>query len=99
MTFRSTGIAPLGDDEFRVTGALRIKDLELPLDIDAVFGGVGDDAYAQHRVGFEGTATLRRSDWGLTWNRPLATGGVLVSDEVTLALDVSAIRVDRDATA
>ena len=99
MSFRSTGIVPLGDDEFRLTGSLRIKDIELPLDIDVVFGGAGQDAYGQHRVGFEGTATLRRSDWGLAWNTPLTTGGVLVSDKVTLTLDISAIRVDRDPSA
>jgi polyisoprenoid-binding protein YceI len=99
MSFRSTGIVPLGDDEFRLTGSLRIKDIELPLDIDVVFGGAGEDAYGQHRVGFEGTATLRRSDWGLAWNTPLATGGVLISDKVTLTLDISALRVDRDAAA
>ncbi|GHE98415.1 polyisoprenoid-binding protein [Streptomyces spiralis] len=99
MVFSSTGIVPLGDEEFRLTGALRIKDVELPLGIDVVFGGAGEDAYGQHRVGFEGSATLRRSDWGLAWNTPLATGGVLVSDKVTLALDISAIRVDRDPAA
>nr|WP_234328876.1 MULTISPECIES: YceI family protein [unclassified Streptomyces] len=99
MAFRSTGVVPLGDDEFRLTGGLRIKDIELPLDIDVVFGGAGEDAHGQHRAGFEGTATLRRSDWGLAWNTPLAKGGVLVSDKVTLTLDISAIRVDRDEAA
>jgi len=94
MAFRSTGIVPLGDDTFRLDGMLRIKDLELPLALDIAFGGAGDDAYGQHRVGFGGTATLRRSDWGLTWNTALETGGVLISDKVTLTLDVSAVRVD-----
>ncbi|MFG3662307.1 YceI family protein [Streptomyces sp. NPDC047706] len=97
MSFRSTGVVPLGGDEFRLMGSLRIKDIELPLHIDVVFGGAGGDAYGQHRVGFEGTATLRRSDWGLAWNTPLETGGVLISDKVTLMLDVSAVRVDQHA--
>ncbi|MFJ8357230.1 YceI family protein [Streptomyces sp. NPDC093984] len=99
MSFRSTGIFPLGDDEFRLAGSLRIKDIELPLDIDLVFGGAGDDAHGQRRVGFEGSATLRRSDWGLAWNTPLETGGVLISDKVTLTLDISAVRADREAAA
>ncbi|MFG3321342.1 YceI family protein [Streptomyces sp. NPDC048171] len=99
MTFHSTGIIPLGDDEFRLTGSLRIKDIELPLDIDVVFGGAGDDAFGNHRVGFAGSATLRRSDWGLAWNTPLDTGGVLISDKVTLNLDVSAIRTEQEAAA
>ncbi|MER5366530.1 YceI family protein [Streptomyces sp. NPDC002722] len=94
MSFRSTGITPLGDDEFRLIGALRIKDVELPLTIDLAFGGAADDANGAHRVGFEGFATLRRSDWGLVWNAPLETGGVLISDKVTLNLDISAVRSD-----
>ncbi|WP_217137025.1 YceI family protein [Streptomyces sp. AC558_RSS880] len=97
MTFRSTGITALGDDEFRLLGSLRVKDVELPLNIDITFGGAGDDALGNHRVGFEGAATLRRSDWGLAWNTPLDTGGVLISDKVTLALDISAVRADQDA--
>lgn len=94
MSFRSTRVVPLGDDGFRITGALRIKDVELPLDLRTVFGGAGEDAHGRHRVGFESTATLRRSDWGLAWNTPLGTGGVLIGDKVTLALDISAVRAD-----
>lgn len=98
MAFRSTSIVQRGD-EFRLTGSLRIKDIELPLDIDLVLGGTADDVDGQRRVGFEGTATLRRSDWGLTWSTTLEAGGVLVSDKVTLALDISAVRIDPDAAA
>ncbi|WP_405968637.1 YceI family protein [Streptomyces sp. NBC_00015] len=94
MAFRSTGIVPLDDDVFRLDGRLRIKDIELPLALDIAFGGAGQDAFGQHRIGFEGTATLRRSDWGLTWNSALETGGVLIGDKVTLTLDISAVRVD-----
>ncbi|MGW7664505.1 YceI family protein [Streptomyces sp. NPDC054756] len=97
MAFHSTGITPLGDDEFRLSGGLRIKDVELPVDIDVVFGGFGDDAFDGHRVGFAGSATLRRSDWGLAWNTPLDTGGVLIGDKVTLTLDISAVRAERGA--
>ncbi|MFF7104797.1 YceI family protein [Streptomyces nigra] len=97
MAFHSTGITPLGDDEFRLSGGLCIKDVELPLDIDVVFGGSGDDASGHHRVGFAGTATLRRSDWGLAWNTPLDTGGVFIGDKVTLTLDISAVRSEQEA--
>ncbi|MEW2425640.1 YceI family protein [Streptomyces nigra] len=95
MAFRSTGVVVLGDGTFRLDGRLRIKDLELPLVLDAVYGGNGGDASGEHRVGFHASATLRRSDWGLTWNTALDTGGVLISDKVTLALDVSAVRIDQ----
>ncbi|MFJ9131268.1 YceI family protein [Streptomyces sp. NPDC102340] len=97
MAFRSTRIVPAGDGAFRLLGNLRIKDIELPLTLDIEFGGAARDAAGQHRVGFEGRATLRRSDWGLTWNTALETGGVLISDKVSLNLDISAVQVDRTA--
>ncbi|GGX76071.1 YceI family protein [Streptomyces fructofermentans] len=94
MSFRSTEVVPLGGSDYRLTGSLRMKDVELPLDIAVTFGGAGRDLNRQHRIGFEGAATLRRSDWGLTWNSAPVSGGALISDKVTLLLDVSAIRVD-----
>ncbi|MFI6880012.1 YceI family protein [Streptomyces sp. NPDC050400] len=95
MAFRSTRIVQAGDDRFRLLGSLRIKDIELPLTLDIEYGGAALDASGQHRIGFEARATLRRSDWGLSWNAALETGGVLVSDKVTLILDISAVQVDR----
>lgn len=94
MTFRSTGVVDAGDGRFRVSGGLRIKDVELPLHIDLEFGGASQDPDGHHRVGFEGTATLKRSDWGVDWNTGLATGGVLISDKVKLTLDISAVQLE-----
>jgi polyisoprenoid-binding protein YceI len=94
MAFRSTRAVPTGVGAFRLLGSLRIKDIELPVEIDVEFGGAGRDAYGHDRVGFEGRATLQRSAWGLTWNTVLKTGGVLVNDKVTLIFDISAVRVD-----
>ncbi|WP_328436435.1 YceI family protein [Streptomyces sp. NBC_00457] len=94
MSFQSTGIVEAGDGRFLMDGGLRIKDIEVPLHIDLEFGGAGEDANGQNRVGFEGTATLKRSDWGIDWNSALATGGVLISDKVKLTLDISAVRLD-----
>ncbi|MFJ9800256.1 YceI family protein [Streptomyces wuyuanensis] len=98
MTFRSSGIVPTGGDRFRVYGELMIKGVELPVGIDLRFGGAGRDPKGKHRVGFEGTAILHRSDWGLTWNTALETGGVLLSDTVRLTLGISAVRLDRAQT-
>jgi hypothetical protein len=46
----------------------------------------------QHRVGFEGRTEVNRKDWGLNWNTPLDTGGVLVSEKVTLEFEISATK-------
>jgi polyisoprenoid-binding protein YceI len=92
MTFRSTHAEQLGGDKYRVTGDLTIKDVTRPLAIDLEFNGSATDPYGNERVGFEGGAEILRSDWGLTWNAALETGGVMVSDKVKLNFDISAIK-------
>ncbi|MFJ2748592.1 YceI family protein [Streptomyces sp. NPDC087297] len=92
MTFRSTTAATLGGDTYRITGDLTIKDVTRPLSIDLEFNGSATDAYGNERVGFEGSAEILRSDWGLTWNAALEAGGVMVSDKVKLTFDISAIK-------
>ncbi|WP_328300989.1 YceI family protein [Streptomyces sp. NBC_00435] len=92
MTFRSTSAEQLGGDKYRISGELTIKDVTRPLSIDLEFGGSATDPYGNERVGFEGSAEILRSDWGLTWNAALETGGVMVSDKVKLTFDISAIK-------
>ncbi|MFE7131749.1 YceI family protein [Streptomyces sp. NPDC057638] len=92
MSFRSTGAEQLGGDRYRITGDLTIKDVTRPLAIDLEFQGAAKDVYGNERVGFEGGAEILRSEWGLTWNAALETGGVMVSDKVKLNFDISAIK-------
>ncbi|MCC3769365.1 YceI family protein [Streptomyces sp. UNOC14_S4] len=92
MAFRSTAAQQLGGDRFRITGDLTIKDVTRPLSIDLEFNGSATDVYGNERVGFEGSAEILRSDWGLTWNAALETGGVMVSDKVKLTFDISAVK-------
>ncbi|WDV54777.1 YceI family protein [Streptomyces coeruleorubidus] len=92
MTFRSTGAEALGGDDYRITGDLTILGTTRPLTIDLEFNGAAKDPFGNERVGFEGKAEILRSEWGLTWNAALETGGVLVSDKIKLSFDVSAIR-------
>ncbi|MFD5414851.1 YceI family protein [Streptomyces nojiriensis] len=92
MTFRSTEARQLGGDTYRITGELTIKDVTRPLSIDLEFNGSATDPYGNERAGFEGSAEILRSDWGLTWNAALEAGGVMVSDKVKLTFDISAIK-------
>jgi polyisoprenoid-binding protein YceI len=92
MTFRSTKAEVLGDDAYRITGDLSILGTTRPITIDGEFNGAARDPFGNERVGSEGKAEIKRSDWGLTWNAALETGGVLVSDKIKLNFDVSAIR-------
>lgn len=92
MTFRSTSAEALGGDDYRITGDLTILGVTKPLTIDLEFNGAAKDPFGNERVGFEGKAEILRSDWGLTWNAALETGGVLVSDKIKLNFDISAIK-------
>jgi polyisoprenoid-binding protein YceI len=92
MTFRSTKAEALGGDDYRLTGELTILGTTHPLSIDLEFNGAAKDPFGNERVGFEGKAEILRSEWGLTWNAALETGGVLVSDKIKLNFDISAIR-------
>ncbi|MBT2397992.1 YceI family protein [Streptomyces sp. ISL-100] len=92
MTFRSTSAEQLGGHNYRIKGDLTIKDVTKPLAIDLEFNGSATDVYGNERVGFEGSAEILRSAWGLTWNAALETGGVMVSDKVKLTFDISAIK-------
>ncbi|MGW4277139.1 YceI family protein [Streptomyces seoulensis] len=92
MTFRSTKAEALGGDDYRVTGDLTILGVTKPVTIDLEFNGAATDPFGNERAGFEGKAEILRSEWGLTWNAALETGGVLVSDKIKLTFDISAIK-------
>lgn len=92
MTFRSTAAEQVSADRYRITGDLTLRDVTKPLTIDLDFHGSATDVYGAERVGFEGSAEILRSDWGLTWNAALETGGVMVSDKVKLTFDISAVK-------
>ncbi|MFE6286793.1 YceI family protein [Streptomyces sp. NPDC057877] len=92
MTFRSTSAEALGGDDYRITGDLSLLGVTKPITIDLEFNGIAKDPFGNERVGFEGKATILRSEWGLTWNATLETGGFLVSDKIKLNFDISAIK-------
>ena len=92
MTFRSTKAEALGGDDYRITGDLSILGVTKPITIDLEFNGAAKDPFGNERVGFEGKAEIQRSEWGLTWNAALETGGFLVSDKIKLNFDISAIK-------
>jgi polyisoprenoid-binding protein YceI len=92
IVFRSTEVEEIDDDLYRVTGDLTIKDVTRPVSVDFALTGSALDPFGNLRVGFEGALAIKRSDWGLTWNTALDTGGVLVSDRIQIEFDVSAIR-------
>ncbi len=93
IKFVSTNVEATDGQLYRVTGGLTIKGVTNPVTFDLEYSGEATDPYGNHRIGFEGSTTINRKDWGVNWNVALEAGGVLVSDKVTLEIEVSAIRV------
>ncbi len=90
ITFTSTDVARDGS-EWTITGDLTIKGTTKSVTIDFEEIGTARDPFGNLRLGFEGSTTINRSDWGLSFNAALDTGGVLVSEKIKLEFDVSAI--------
>ncbi|MEU6969451.1 YceI family protein [Kitasatospora aureofaciens] len=92
ITFAVTAVEPRGDGEYRVTGDLTIKGTTRPVSIDFEYTGNAVDPMGNLRVGLEGSVTINRRDFGVTWNAALEGGGVLVGEKVVLEFDISAVR-------
>lgn len=92
ITFRSTAAQQVDADNYRLTGDLTVKGTTRPVVLNLELTGTATDPYGLQRVGFEGTATIDRTDFGLTYNAALETGGVLIGEKVKLTFDISAVR-------
>ena len=83
IEFKSTAVEKDGDD-YTVKGNLTIKGETKPVKLTAEFGGIATDPWGNTKAGFTLNGKINRSDFGLTWNAALETGGVMVSEEVRL---------------
>jgi len=92
LSFESTGIRPLDDDRFEITGDLTIRGVTREVHLVAELLGAETDPWGNERVGLEVSGQLNRGEFGLTWNQVLGSGNMLVSDKVKLALEISAVR-------
>jgi polyisoprenoid-binding protein YceI len=90
-TFRSTGLA-LDGTSGRLAGELTLKGVTRPLTLDVDYLGHARDPWDNDRAVFSASATVNREDWGLTWNMLLEAGGLLVSKEIRLEIEVELIR-------
>lgn len=98
LRFVSTKAVRTGDG-YTLTGNLTIKDLTRPVTLDVTEEGTGIDPWGNSKSAFSARGRINRSDFGLTWNAALETGGVLVSEEVKLAFDVQLVAQKSQAAA
>lgn len=92
MTFKSTRVEKTGDDEYRLIGDLTIRDITKPVELKVEYNGSTKDPWGQERMGFEVTGKINRKEYGLKWSAVTEAGGVVVSDDVKLALNVQMVK-------
>lgn len=92
MTFESTGMEKKGNDRYTLKGNLTIRDITKEIELDVDFAGNTKDPWGNTRVGFELTGAINRKEFGLKWNDLTEAGGLVVSDEVKLALSVQMVK-------
>ena len=92
ISFESTSIEALDDEEFRITGELTIHGETNEIVLHADVQGTDVDPWGNERVGLEVSGQLSRGDYGMKFNQALGSGNMLVADKVKLALDISAVK-------
>lgn len=92
LTFTATSFNVDEAGNGTVTGDLTIKGVTKPVTLNVETEGLAEDPFGNTRFGFEATTKINRLDYGIDFNAPLKTGGVLVSEEIKIELEVSAIK-------
>jgi polyisoprenoid-binding protein YceI len=93
LTFKSKQVKKIGDGHFTMTGDFTIRDVTKEVTFDVTgFKGTIKDPWGGTRTAATATATINREDFGLLWNKVLEGGGVVVSNDVLITLDVELVK-------
>lgn len=92
LDFKATSINRTSDDEYNVTGDVTLHGVTKQETFKVTFEGIGKDPWGNEKVGFSVKGVLKRSNYELTYNAVLETGGVLIGDDVNISLDIEASR-------
>jgi polyisoprenoid-binding protein YceI len=99
ITFESTKVSDV--DATKKTGKLHgdltVRGVTKPVVLDVSFLGAGKDPWGNEKAGFQGTTTINRKDFGLTWNETLEAGGVLVGEEVKITIKAEGNLVEQES--
>jgi len=91
LTFKSKKVEVVDDSHGRITGDLTIHGVTKEVVLDTEFNGMSQSPWGFSSAGFSATTKINRNDWGLGWNMALETGGVLVSDEIKINIEIEII--------
>ena len=92
MTFKSSSFSKIDEDEYELAGDLTIRGVTKFVKLPAEFSGLMKDPWGNTKAGINISGKINRKDWGLNWNSALETGGVLVSEDVKLNIELQLIQ-------
>ncbi|MFN5183918.1 MAG: YceI family protein [Bacteroidota bacterium] len=92
IKFESTSVEKKNEEEFTLNGNLTVKDVTKPISLKMNFGGIGKDPYGNTKAGFTVEGKINRKDFGLSWNAPLETGGVLVGEDLKIQSEIQMLK-------
>lgn len=92
MTFTSTKIEKVSDEEFRLIGDFTIRNTTKPIELKVEYNGNTVDPWGMTRMGFEISGKINRKEYGLKWSAVTEAGGLVVADDVRLAMNVEMIK-------
>jgi len=91
LTFVSTKVTPNGSKKYKMVGDLTMHGVTKPVTFEVEYLGEMDDPWGGHRAGFTATTQVNRKDFGMNWNKALDKGGVVLSDEIAINLNIEAL--------
>ncbi len=96
ISFLSTVVEKTSKENiYNLVGELTMKGITREVRLEVDFGGIMKDPWGNEKAGFSVHGKINRKDWGLMWNATLETGGVLVSDEISISCEIQLIRSQR----
>ena len=92
VSFQSNSFVKINEGEYELKGDLTLHGVTKPVNLSVEYGGLIKDPWGNTKAGFSITGKINRKDWGLNWNSALEAGGVLVGEDIKLAVELQFIK-------
>jgi polyisoprenoid-binding protein YceI len=92
IRFVSKKVAPVSESKYNVTGDLTMRGVTKEITLPVTFDGIARDPWGNERAGFETGITLNRKEYGINWNKALDQGGFMLGDDVTVSINIEAVK-------